>query len=80
MHEWTMWYKGEPLDLGKKMKPQVEVVKERVWILIWNNKQLASFIGNIQTSYAQIYNNLDSLVKTHKIPSFGSLAEAKPKN
>lgn len=22
VHEWTMWYKGAPLDLGKKMKPK----------------------------------------------------------
>lgn len=40
MHEWTMQYKGAPLDLGKKMKPRAELEEERVRMLIWNSKQL----------------------------------------
>lgn len=80
VHEWTMRYEGAPLNLGKKMKPQAKLEKARVRMLIHNNKQLASFIGNIQASYARIYNTLDSLVKTHKIPLVGSLTEAKHRN
>lgn len=80
MHEWMMWYKGASLDLGKKMKPQVELKKERVQMLIQSNKQLTSFVSNIHDSYAWLYNNLDFLVKSHMIPSVGSFTKDKPKN
>ena len=33
VHEWTMRYKGAPLDFGKKMKPQAELEKARVRML-----------------------------------------------
>ncbi len=47
--------------------------KAQMQTLIQNIKQLASFIGNIQSSYARLYNSLDFLVKSHKIQSVGSL-------
>ena len=78
--EWTMRYKGAPFDLVKKMKPQAELEKEKVWMLIQKNKQFTSFIGNIQDSYVWLFNSLDVLVRTHQIPSVGSLTKAKPKN
>jgi len=62
------------------MKPQSELERERVQTLMQTNKQLASFIGDIQASYVQLFNSLDALVKTCKIPSVGSLTKAKPKN
>ena len=80
VQEWTMRYKGEPLDLVKKMKPHVDLEKAKVWMIIQNNKQLTSFIGSIQASYVWLYNILDVLVNTHNIPSVGSLTEAKPRN
>lgn len=46
MHEWSMQYKGESLELGKKTRKEVELEKEKVQILIQNNKQLTSFISN----------------------------------
>jgi len=49
-------------------------------MLIQNSKHLTSFIGNIQVSYARLYNNLDFLVKSHRIPSVDPLIEAKPRN
>lgn len=48
--------------------------------MIQNNKQLTSFIGSIQASYVRFYSSLDVLVRTHQIPSIGSLTKAKPKN
>lgn len=60
--------------------PQLELEKSRVWMLIQKNKHIYSFIGDIKAFYARIYNNLDSLVKTPKIPSVGSPIEAKPRN
>lgn len=48
-------------------------------MLIWNNKQLASFIGNTRASYAWLDNSLDFLVRKHQIPSIRSLTKAKPK-
>ena len=70
--------KGELLDLVKKMKPQAELERARVRLLIQNNKQLASFIDSIQNSYVCFFSGLDVLVKTHKIPSVGSLTKVKP--
>lgn len=59
------------------MNPQAQLEKERVLILIKNNKHLTSFIGSIQASYVWLYNSLDFLVKAHGIPSVGSLTKAK---
>lgn len=49
-------------------------------MLIQKNKQLTSFIGSIQASYVPLFSSLDILVRTHHIPSVGSLTKAKPKN
>jgi len=59
------------------MKLELEKVKVRMLIL--NYEQLTPFISNIQTSYAQLYNNLDVMVRMHKISSIGSLTEARLK-
>jgi len=75
-----MRYKGAPLDLEKKMKPQVELEKEKVQMLLHNYEQLTSLIGNIQDSYVWLCNSLDVMVRTHMIPSIGSLTDAKTKN
>jgi len=47
-----MQYKGAPLQLPKKMKPQVELEKAKVWMLIQNYEKLAPFVSNIHASYA----------------------------
>jgi len=49
-------------------------------MLIQCNKQPDTFIDNILSSYARLYNNVDYMVKSHKIPSFDTLSEAKGKN
>ena len=41
-----MWFKGDLLDLVKKMKPHVDLEKAKVQMLIQNSKKLASFIGS----------------------------------
>lgn len=51
MHHQIMRYKGSPLNLGRKIKPQEELEKLRVWMFIYNNEQLSSFTGNIEESY-----------------------------
>lgn len=75
-----MWYEGALLDLVKKMKPLEELEKEKFQMLIYNNKQLASFIGSIEASYVWLFSSLYVLVKTHKIPSVGLLTKSKPRN
>lgn len=77
---WTMWHRGAPLDLVKKMKPWVELEELKVRMLIYNNKQLTSFNGSIQASYVGLYSTLDVLVRTHQIPLVDSLTKDKPKN
>lgn len=72
--------KGDPLDLAKKMKPQVELEKEKVWMLIQNYDHLTPSINNIHASYVQLYNSLDVMVRKNRIPSIGSLTDAKTKN
>ena len=49
-------------------------------MIIQSNKQLTSFIANIQVSFVQLYNNMDFMVKSHQIPSFGSITKAKCRN
>ena len=34
IHEWTMRYKGAPLELGKNMKPHAKMEKARMRMLI----------------------------------------------
>lgn len=75
-----MQYKGSSSELGKKTRQQAELEKSQVRMLIQSNKQLRSFIVNIQASYAWLYNSVDFMVKSHKILSLGSLTEAKGKN
>lgn len=58
MKEWERRYKGAPLTLGMKMKLHAELEKARVQMLIQKNKQLASFIGNIQAPYLWLYNSI----------------------
>lgn len=80
VHEWSMEYKGARLELMKKKMQQTELEKTGVQMLIQCNKELISFIADIQASYAQLYNIVDFMVKSHNIPSVGSLIEAKGKN
>lgn len=40
VQEWTMRYKGAPLDLVKEMKPRVEMENVKVWMSIQNQRQL----------------------------------------
>lgn len=62
VQEWTMRYKGAPLELVKKMKPHEELEQAKVRMLIQKNKHLASFIGSIQDSYVWLFTILDVLV------------------
>lgn len=48
VHEFSLQYKGAPLELRKKTRQEAQLEKEKVQILIQNNKQLASFIANTQ--------------------------------
>ena len=80
VEEWSKKYKWAPLDLVNKMKPWVELEKEKVRMLIQNNKQLTSFIGSILASYVWFFSRLDVLVRTHQIPSVDSLTKAKSRN
>jgi len=41
VHEWSMQYKGTRLELGKKIRKEVELEKTKVQMPIQNNKQLA---------------------------------------
>lgn len=79
VHECLMWYKGGILELRKKTK-EAELEKEKVQMLSQIKKQLASFITRIQGSYERLYNNVDFLVNSYKIPSTGSLTKTKCRN
>jgi len=52
VHEWGVKYRCAPPELVKKTREQVELEKAEVQMLIQRNKQLNSFITNIQESYA----------------------------
>ena len=80
VHEWTIWFKGAMLELLKKMKPQEDLEKAKVRMLIHNKKKFASFIGITKAWHVWLYSSLDVLVKTHQIPSINSLTKVKPKN
>lgn len=80
VQDWKMRYKGALLYFPKMTKPQAKLDKANVWMLIQNYEQLSPFINNIQASYALLYKSLDVMVRTHMIPSIGSLTEAKHKN
>jgi len=41
VQQWTMQYKGAPLHLAKKMKPQAELEKAKVQMMIQNYEQIA---------------------------------------
>lgn len=49
-------------------------------MIIQSNKQLTSFITNIQASYEWLYNSVNFMVKMHNIPLVRSLNEAKCRN
>lgn len=80
VHEWSMQYKGALSLLGTKTRQQAELEKSQVWMIIQSNKQLASFIANVQASYARLYNNVDFMEKSHKSPLVGSLTEVRCRN
>ena len=75
-----MQYKGALLHLAKKMKPQAELEKANVRMLIQNYEYLAPFDNSIQASYARLYNSLDVMVRMNRIPSISALTEARHKN
>ena len=62
------------------MKPHVELDKAKVQMLIQNYDQLTPFVSSIHASHAQLYDNLDVMIRMNKIPSIGSLTESKHKN
>lgn len=80
VHDWIMWYKEAPLTIVKMMKPQAKLEKEKVRVLIQNNKQLATFITNTQDAYSWFYNSLDLILRTHKIPSVSPITHTKSKH
>jgi len=80
VQEWTMRHKGDPLYFHKIMKPWVELDKALIQMLIWNYENLPLLITSIEASYAQFFKSLHVIVRTHKIPSIGSLAQAIKKN
>ena len=62
------------------MKTQAELEKARVRTLFQNIKQLTSPIVNIQAPYVWLYNSLDFMVRTQKIPLASSFIEYKRKH
>ena len=64
----------------KKTRQQAELEKAQVWMIIHSKKNLASFIATTHDSYARLYNSVDFMVKSHNIPSVGSLTKAKRRN
>ena len=80
VQEWIMRYKRAPLYLHNMMKLQAKLEKARIHMLIQNYKKLTPFITNIKASYAWFYKTLEVMVRTHRIPSIGSLNKANKKN
>jgi len=79
-NESLMQCKGAQLELANKTREQVELEKVKLQIIIQRNKQLTSFITNIQTSDARLQNNVDFMVKSHNIPSVGSITKVSSRN
>lgn len=80
VHEWIMSYKGTSLYLHNMMKPQVELDKAQIHMLIPNYEQLPPLITNIEPSYASFFRSMDIIVRTHKIHSIRTLTQAMRKN
>jgi len=62
------------------MKLQAELDKAQIHMLIQNYEQLPPLITNIEASYSWLFKSLDVMVRTHKIPSIGSLVQTIKKN
>jgi len=62
------------------MKPQAEIDKQWILMLIQNYEQLPPLITSIEASYARLLKSMDVIVRTHKIPSIGTLTQAIKKN
>lgn len=80
VQEWKMRYKGAPLYFHKMMKLQVELDKAWIQMLVKNYEHLPLLITNLESSQAQLYMSLYVIVKTHWIPSIGTLTQPMRKN
>jgi len=79
IHEWGTKYKDTPTNLSKKTRKEEKLEKVEVKILM-HKKKLNKFVEEIIASYAWLYNGLESLVRTHKIPLVVPFSEEKGKN
>jgi len=79
MQTWTMKYKGSPLHFPKMMRVNAVELKAHTWSQIQNYEELSQFITSIQASQARVFKSLDVVVRTHVIPSLGTLTQAKTK-
>lgn len=79
IHEWGTKYKDTPTNLSKKTRKEEKMEKVKARMLM-HNKKLNTFVEKIIESYAWLYNGLESLVRTYKIPSVVPFAEEKGKN
>ena len=61
------------------MKPQVELDKARIRMLIQNYEKLPPLIIIIEDSYVWLYKILEVIVRTHRIPSIGTLTQTMRK-
>jgi len=71
---------GSPTYLQNIMKPQAELDKALIHMLIQNYEHLPLLITRIEASYAQLFKSLDVIVRTHKIPSIRTLTQSMKKN
>jgi len=79
MQTLTMRYKGAPLHLHKIMKPRVVKLKARIQSQIQNYEDLPQLITSLQASRAWVFRSMDVVVRTHMIPSIGTLTVEKRK-
>lgn len=80
VQEWKMRYKGASFYLQKIMKPQVDLDKAQSHMLIWNYEKLHLLITKIEAAYERLFKSLDVIVRTHTVPSSGTLTQAMKAN
>lgn len=80
IQEWDTKYMNSLADLARKIRQEAKLDKVEIRMLMQSNKKLGTYVANIISSYARLYNGLDSLVIAHKIPSIGPFAEIKGRN
>lgn len=68
---------GRPLHLPKMLRANAFKLKARICSKIQNYEELPHLITSIHTSHARVFKSMDVVVRTHAIPSIGTLTQAK---